>query len=55
MEKELQELQDNNTWDIVALPTGEKAISCKWVYKSKLHADGSLERLKARLVAMGYT
>ena len=55
MEKELQALQDNNTWDIVTLPTGKKAISCKWVYKSKLNADGSLERLKARLVAMGYT
>ena len=55
MKKELQALEENHSWDIVSLPTGKKAISCKWVYKSKLNADGSLERLKARLVAMGYT
>ena len=31
------------------LPT-KRAISCKWVSKTKLKVDGSLERLKARLV-----
>lgn len=55
MEKELQALEINNTWDIVPLPSGKKPISCKWVYKTKLKADGSLERLKARLLAVGYT
>lgn len=55
MDLELQALQDNHTWDIVALPSGKKTVGCKWVYKVKLKADGSLKRYKARLVAKGYT
>jgi hypothetical protein len=29
-------------------------IGCRWIFKTKLHSDGSLDRLKARLVAKGY-
>jgi len=55
MNKEISALQSNNTWEVVDLPLNKKAISCKWVYKTKLKADGSLERLKARLVIRGFT
>lgn len=55
MANELQALQDNHTWEIVKLPKGKKPISCKWVYKVKYKADGSIERYKARLVAKGFT
>jgi len=53
MNKELEALQANNTWLVVDLPPGKRAISSKWVYRVKLKADGTLERLKARLVIRG--
>ena len=47
--------EDNDTWLICSLPAGKQAVGCKWVFKVKLNADGTLERYKARLVAKGYT
>ncbi|KAL0411028.1 UNVERIFIED_CONTAM: Retrovirus-related Pol polyprotein from transposon RE2 [Sesamum latifolium] len=55
MEKELEALEKNSTWDLIELPAGKKAIGSRWVYKTKLNQDGSIERYKARLVAKGYT
>jgi len=55
VESELQALHTNNTWTEVDLPPGKKAISCKWVYKIKFKADGSIQRYKARLVVKGNT
>ncbi|KAK2402246.1 putative mitochondrial protein [Trifolium repens] len=52
---ELTALVKNKTWTLTKLPLHKKAIGCKWVFKLKLHADGSIERHKARLVAKGYT
>ena len=36
------------------LPPGKNAIGCKWVFKTKINADGSVNKYKARLVAQGY-
>jgi len=35
-------------------PRGKNIIGCKWVYKVKHKADGSIDKYKARLVAKGY-
>lgn len=53
MNDELHALQENFTWDIVPRPPGVKPIGCKWVYSVKLNSDGTLNRYKARLVALG--
>ena len=39
---------------MVPLPTKKNVVTCKWVYKLKRHADGSIARYKARLMARGY-
>ena len=55
IDAEMEVLEKNNTWDVVALPNGKKPVGCKWVYTIKYKADGSIERYKARLVAKGFT
>ena len=55
MQEEIDSLKRHGTWKLVDLPPGRKAVKCKWVYKVKHKADGSIERYKARLVAKGFT
>jgi hypothetical protein len=55
MEVEHEILMKNQTWDLTALPSGKKPIGCKWVYKVKYKADGTLDKYKARLVAKGFS
>ena len=55
MEAELQSMFDNGVWELVEPVKNYKPVGCKWVYKTKRHADGSIERHKARLVAKGFT
>lgn len=53
VEKELQTLKENNTWEEVdEVPDGENIISSKWVFKIK-EAEGK-KIYKARLVARGF-
>lgn len=55
MDKEIQALELNHTWKLTPLLPGKTPIGCKWVYRIKLKADGTVERYKARLVAKGFT
>ncbi|GJZ64304.1 zinc finger, CCHC-type containing protein [Tanacetum coccineum] len=43
----------NNTWVLADLPPGCKPLGCKWIFKRKLKADGTIENFKARLVIQG--
>ena len=54
MEQEIDVIERNGTWDLVPRATKRKVIGLKWVFKTKYHSDGSLDKHKARLVAKGY-
>ena len=53
VEEELLALNDNETWEVVSLPSGKVPMKCKWVFTVKPDGDGNIERLKARLVVKG--
>jgi len=53
MDVELRALEDNGTWHLTKLPPGKKAIGCKWIYRTEFKLDGSVDKCKARLVALG--
>ena len=55
MVEEIESLQKNQTWELVQLPAGKRAIGCKWVYKKKPPVSKKeREKFKARLVAKGH-
>ncbi|KAL0388931.1 UNVERIFIED_CONTAM: Retrovirus-related Pol polyprotein from transposon TNT 1-94 [Sesamum radiatum] len=53
MNAEIEALEKNQTWKIVPLPKGKRAIGRGGYTKLKLKADGTIDRYKARLVAKG--
>ena len=53
--EEFNALLDNGTFEPIRLPSGRKAIGCRWVFKLKRKHDGSIDRYKARLVAKGFS
>ena len=55
MDEEYSSLMKNHTWDLCPLLKGRKLVRCRWVYRTKYAADGSIDRYKARLVAKGFS
>lgn len=55
MVDELTVLHANGTWELVPLPPGHSIVGCHQIYTVKVGLDGKVDRLKARLVANGYT
>jgi hypothetical protein len=55
MDEELDQIEKNNTWELVPRPKNKDVIDTKWVFKNKLNEDGHVTRNKSRLVCKGYT
>ena len=54
MNSKFDALLKNQTWVLVLPHTTCNVIRCKWVFRIKRNADGSVERYKAHLVAKGF-
>jgi histone deacetylase 1/2 len=54
MEEEYAALLKNGTWHLVPYRPGMNLRGCKWVFKFKRKADGSIDRYNGRLVAKGF-
>ncbi|OAE30587.1 hypothetical protein AXG93_40s1140 [Marchantia polymorpha subsp. ruderalis] len=56
MERKMESLIDNKTWELVEPPTDQMLIDSKWMYKLKDNLKGDKVKIfKARLVARGFT
>jgi transposase InsO family protein len=55
MDREIETLEKAGTWKNVPRPPGKNVVGCKWVFRIKRKADGTVEKYKARLVARGFT
>lgn len=54
MKEKLHMIEKNNTWKLVKRPQDRKVIGVKWIFKTKLNDDGSINKFKARLLVKGY-
>lgn len=48
-------MESHQTWKYDEFLPKQKAIRSKWVFKVKYHPDGSVTRLKGKLVAQGFS
>lgn len=53
--KELSGLYKIHMWNLVQLPHGNNAVSCRWIYKIKTKSDVFVDRYNTRLGARGFT
>jgi hypothetical protein len=52
---EYESLIKNHTWDLVRRPKGRRIVTSKWALKHKKNEIARIVRLKARLVARGFS
>jgi hypothetical protein len=54
MNEELDQIEKNNTWELVPRHEDNNVIGSKWVFKNKMNEKGQVVRNKAILVYKGY-
>ena len=51
----MQSMKDNDVWDLIKFPEGEKWIGCKWIFKIKRDSKRNIEKYKTCLIAKGFS
>lgn len=54
MTDEIYTCGETRTWSLVPYTPNMNVLGSKWIFIPKIQADGSLERLKANIVAQGF-
>ncbi|XP_019240152.1 PREDICTED: uncharacterized protein LOC109220143 [Nicotiana attenuata] len=55
MQEELDQIDKNQVWKLIAKRENVPVIGTKWVFRNKLNEDGKVVRNKARLVDQEFT
>jgi hypothetical protein len=55
MTEEHQSIMKNEVWEIIPRPKEKSVVTSKWVYKIKHAANRSMDKYKARFVAIGFS
>eukprot|EP00253_Pinus_taeda_P033860 PITA_33860 len=50
MDEELEQIEKNNTLELVPKPKDKNVIGTKWIFKNKLNENGEVTRNKSRLI-----
>lgn len=48
MQEEIAAIETNDLWELVDIPKEKNLVGLKWMYKTKLHAHESIQKLEAR-------
>lgn len=54
MVEEYASIIKNDVWEVVSRTKGKPVACSCWIYKIKHGVDGSIEKLRARLLAKGF-
>jgi hypothetical protein len=55
MNEELDQIENNQTRELVPRPKNKNVIGTKWVFRNKNNENGQVVRNKTRLVCKGYS
>ena len=55
MKEKLEQIEEKNTWKLIARPKDKNDIGTKWVFRKKMNEQGEIVRNKEKLVGKDYS